>query len=138
MARYLLDANTLSEQARPRPHAQLLARLSMHQGQLATATVVLHELAFGIERIPSGHRKSRLTRWLDEVQSASIELLPYDQRAALWHARERARLEAEGQTAPFVDSQVAAVAAVNQLTLVTRNVKDFQRFEGLRVVDWCS
>ena len=138
MARYLLDANTLSEQARPRPQAQLLARLRMHQGQLATATVVLHELAFGVELLPEGAKRAHLSRWLHEAQRSDLELLAYDEQAALWHARERARLQLAGRPAPFVDGQIAAIAATNDLTLVTRNVRDFQRFDGLRVTDWCG
>jgi tRNA(fMet)-specific endonuclease VapC len=43
-----------------------------------------------------------------------------------------------GRVPPFVDGQIAAIAAVNGLTLVTRNVRDFRRFAGLPVVNWFS
>ena len=56
--------------------------------------------------------------------------------AAAWHARERARLAAEGITVPFLDGQIAAVAATNGLILVTGNVKHYACFEGLKVEDW--
>jgi tRNA(fMet)-specific endonuclease VapC len=65
-------------------------------------------------------------------------LLPYDSRAARWHAEERARLQAKGLTPAFVDGQIAAVAATNNLTLVTRNVSDYKRFRGLKIVSWHS
>jgi len=63
-------------------------------------------------------------------------MLDYDRAAAEWHAFERARLAANGLTPPFSDGQIAAVAAVNNLTLVTFNTVHFNRFEGLRVESW--
>jgi tRNA(fMet)-specific endonuclease VapC len=62
--------------------------------------------------------------------------LAYDARAAEWHARERVRLEAAGRPMPYADGQIAAIAMVNGLTLVTANVRDFRRVDGLRVEDW--
>ena len=50
----------------------------------------------------------------------------WNQRAADWHARERARLEATGTPPPLADGQIAAIAATNDLLLVTRNVEDFR------------
>jgi len=75
---------------------------------------------------------------LDGLASTELKLLPYDQRAAEWHGRERARLQALGKTPPFADAQIAAVAAVNDMTLVTDNTKDFTVFSGLRLVDWMT
>ena len=63
-------------------------------------------------------------------------MLPYDDEAAKWHATERVRLEGIGRTPPFIDSQIAAVAFVNGLALVTANVSDFSGFLGLRVENW--
>lgn len=65
-----------------------------------------------------------------------MPILDYDRRAAEWHASERARLMAAGRTPPFIDGQIAAVARVNDLTLVTRNQRDFRWFEGLRMERW--
>ncbi|HET6611150.1 MAG TPA: hypothetical protein VFG83_04145 [Kofleriaceae bacterium] len=65
-----------------------------------------------------------------------MPILTYDAIAAEWHAQERARLAKTGRSAPFVDGQIAAIAAVSGLILVTRNVKDFRRFKGLEVSDW--
>ena len=50
--------------------------------------------------------------------------------------RERARLEGLGRPAPYVDGQIAAIALVNDLVLVTANVKDFARFKALEVENW--
>ena len=84
----------------------------------------------------SSKRRSAIEAYLEEVVLASLAVLPYDQDAARWHGLERARLEALGKPAPFVDGQIAAIAHVNQLTLVTINVKDFIGFKGLQLEDW--
>lgn len=66
----------------------------------------------------------------------SFTILPYDEAAAKHHAAERARLEESGTTPPFVHGQIAAIARVNELVLVTGNVKDFAPFTGLKVENW--
>jgi tRNA(fMet)-specific endonuclease VapC len=73
---------------------------------------------------------------MTEVIAAALPLLAYDVAAAEWHGRERARLSKAGLTPSFADGQIAAVAAVNDLTLVTDNVRNFEHFDGLRVERW--
>jgi len=65
----------------------------------------------------------------------SFPILPYDEAAA-WHSQERARLENLGRPAPYVDGQIAAIAHVNGLVLVTVNTKDFDQFRELKVENW--
>ena len=66
----------------------------------------------------------------------SFLILPYDEAAATWHGQERARLERIGRPAPYVDGQIAAIAHVHGLTVVTANTEDFSRFKGVTVRDW--
>ena len=66
----------------------------------------------------------------------SFPVLAYDESAAHWHGHERARLDGLGRPAPYVDGQIAAVACVNGLTLVTNNVKDFAPFKDIVVENW--
>jgi len=73
---------------------------------------------------------------LDEVVLPAIPILGYDRAAAEWHARERARLVAKGETPSFADGQIAAIAHVFDLTVVTFNEMDFRRFAGLQVTRW--
>lgn len=133
---FLLDTNVLSEPIRRDPDPSLVEKLGLHQGLLATATVVWHELVYGARRLPPSARRSLLERYLAEVVAVSVVILDYDLAAAEWHARERARLTAEGLVPSFADGQIAAIAAVNDRTLVTNNVKDFEPFEGIRVERW--
>jgi tRNA(fMet)-specific endonuclease VapC len=60
----------------------------------------------------------------------------YNEDAAKWHACERARLQLIGKTPPFVDGQIAAIACVNNLILVTRNISDFNSFSDLQIQNW--
>ncbi len=72
------------------------------------------------------------------VLESGLQVLPYDCRAALWHGQQRAQLEAEGQRPAFADGQIAAIAATNDLVMVTRNLSDFADFQGLQLLDWFS
>ena len=113
--RYLLDTDILSEPLRPAPAPKLLEALRRHQGRLATASIVWHELLFGSFRLPDGPKRRAIQRYLAEVVAPTLPILPYDERAAAWHAGERARLTAEGLTPPFADGQIASIACVNHL-----------------------
>ena len=105
---------------------------------LHTASVVLHELSYGIHRLPPGRRQDRLNNYLQALLASGLTVLPYDREAALWHGAQRARLEAKGQCPPFADGQIAAIAATQALVLVTRNTADFAAFEDLEVRHWFS
>jgi tRNA(fMet)-specific endonuclease VapC len=114
----------------------VLGRLREHRGELGIATVVWHELLFGWERLPQSRKKKDIEDYLFQVVRANMPMLPYDQDAAEWHASERARLAAIGRTPSFLDGQIAAVAKVNNLILVTANRSHFEPFEGLPIEDW--
>lgn len=135
MVKFLLDTNALAEPVKPVPNAGFLKRLRDNESQLAIASVTLHQAIYGVERLPGGKRKNALREYMRTVVSR-IQALPYDGTAAVWHARERARLDAAGRTMPYADGQIAAVAVVNALTLVTANLRDFRHVEGLRVESW--
>ena len=134
--KYLLDTSIVSEPLRQSPSRAVLRRLRQHGSEAAIASLVWHEMQFGCARLPASRRREAIERYLDEVVSASFPILDYDRTAAEWHARERARLEAAGRTPPFVDGQVAAIACVHDLVLITTNKIDFRAFKGLRVESW--
>lgn len=135
-ARYLVDTNVLSEPIRKSPDEAVVTKLREHGEELATATVVWHEMNFGVWLLVPSRKRIAIERYLTEVIAAAVPVLPYDVAAAEWHGKERARLSKAGFTPSFADGQIAAVAAVNDLTLVTDNLRDFERFDGLRVERW--
>jgi tRNA(fMet)-specific endonuclease VapC len=134
--RYLLDTSIVSVPVSRKPDRLVVKRLDRHGPECAIAAPVWHELTYGCRRLPPGGRRAALEAYLRDVVRVSFPNLPYDETAATWHGEERARLEALGRPTPFVDGQIAAIARVNGLVLVTTKERDFVRFEGLSVENW--
>jgi tRNA(fMet)-specific endonuclease VapC len=134
--KYLLDTATLSAVIAPKPSRVVIERLARRQEQCAIAAIVWDELTYGCARLPTSKRKQELQAYLDDVVYGSFPILPYDERAAHWHGIERAHQEAAGKPKPYVDGQIAAIARVNDLILVTTNVRHFRGFRDLVIEDW--
>lgn len=133
---YLLDTNILSEPARKKPNDNVMQHFAEKDGQYATAAIVWHELCYGCECLPDSKRKSQLQSYLAMLEENGLIILPYDQAAAEWFAGQRAALKPQGNTPAYADGEIAAIAVVNQLTLVTRNICDFFDFQGLELANW--
>ena len=112
--------------------------MSENGRECAMASLTWHELRYGVLRLPKGKRRGDLMAFLDEVLAPSVEVLPYDERAASWHATERVRMEKLGKPRPFVDGQIAAIGVTNGLPVVTANPKDFRGFKGVNVLNWAN
>lgn len=134
--KYLLDTNILSEPLATRPNPLVEARLQRFADAVATSAVTWQEMLFGMYRLPPSRRRRQIEEYLRNRVEGIIPILAFDALAAEWLAAERARLLARGLPRAYYDSQIAAIAAVNGLALVTRNVDDFAGFEGLRVENW--
>jgi len=136
MPRYLLDTNVLSEAKRLQPNQNVMKNLKTYTGEIATATLVIHELLFGCLRLPPSKKRQNLEHYINNVILKNLPLFDYDLKSAAYHAQERARLSKLGKSPAFVDGQIASIASTNNLTLVTNNVDDFQYFNGLVVENW--
>ncbi len=134
--RFLLDTNIISEINKKIPNKLVVDKMNQYQGEVVTASVVIHELLFGCLRLPreSGRRRF-LEDYIEEIP-VKMPVLDYDLNAAKWHAQERARLSKIGKTPAFIDGQIASIAFCNDLILVTNNVADFQDFEDLIIENW--
>ena len=129
---YLLDTNVISELRRPRPHGAVLAWLRATADEdLFISAVTLGELQAGIEltREHDEAKAADIASWLDRV-SQTMTVLPMDGRAfrcwaRLIHRRSHDLIE---------DAMTAATAIVHDLTVVTRNARDFEHF-GVRLLD---
>ena len=134
--KYLLDTNVLSESVKTAPQKTVLKSIKRHQHEIVTAAPVWHELYFGCQRLPVSRKREILEKYLNDVIKPNMIILPYDELAAEWHAKERARLSSMGNTPSFVDGQIASIAKVNGLILVTRNTADFKKFSKLKLENW--
>ncbi len=135
MLKYLLDTNTVSEPARPSPNPRVLERLERNAQTIAIGAPVWHELLFGLRRLPLSAKRTRIEGYLF-TSVIDLPILPYDDAAADWHADQRAFLEAKGRVTSFSDGQIAAIAYVHNLIVVTANGTHFEPFEGIQVENW--
>ncbi|MEG4312812.1 MULTISPECIES: type II toxin-antitoxin system VapC family toxin [unclassified Microcoleus] len=136
--RYLLDTNIISEPLRPLPNANVMTQLIEAKSTVAIASIVWQEVLLGCYRMPDSKRRRAIEAYLQEEVKVKLPILPYTQEAAEWFAKERARLIPMGLTPSYADGQIAAIAKVNNLILVTRNVADYANFQDLVIENWFS
>lgn len=135
---FVLDTNVVSELRKVRsgkadPGVGAWAS-KVPSGQLFVSSITIHELGHGVllaERAdpPKG---AVLRRWLDDSVAAA-----FDQRVLAVDATVARRAAAlhVPDPAPFRDALIGATALIHEMTLVTRNIKDFARFDGLDIID---
>ncbi len=138
----LLDTNVVFELRKVRggkgDAAVAAWAATLRTGDASVSAITIHELEHGVllaERVDPP-RGAILRRWLDESVAAAFagRILPVDEVVA----RHAAALHVP-DPAPFRDALIAATAMVHRLSVVTRNVRDFQRFDQLQVIDpWAA
>jgi toxin FitB len=122
---YLLDTNVVSELRKPRPNQAVLNWLqSVPDADLFLPAVVLGELQRGVEQLRARdpEKAALVEQWVDQLASSS-EVVSMDARVV----RQWARLVERHPGPLVVDAMIAATAAVHGLTVVSRNVRDFER-----------
>lgn len=134
--RYLLDTNILSEPLVARPNPFVLDRIKENGRSLAIASITWQEVLYGMFLLPAGKRRDQIEDYLFRRIRPALPIIGFEERAAQWQAEQRARLRQAGRSPSYPDSQIAAIAAVNDLLLITRNVEDFADFQGLQIENW--
>ncbi len=125
MARHLVDANVLSEAAKPDPDARVVEWLRHNEADIAVDPVIVGEIRFGILLLPRGRRRTRLEQWFDEG-IRRLHCLAWDATTGLRWAELLATLRASGRAMPIKDSLIAATALTHDLTVATLNRRDFE------------
>lgn len=131
--RYVVDTDVISETARPRPDASVLAWLA-REGSIALASVTVYELARGVERKPAGRKKAFLEAWLSRLLAAGPDVVPFDRDGALAAARLEGDARRQGRTIAPHDLFILASAKSRGLGVASRNVAHFRGF-GVAVYD---
>jgi predicted nucleic acid-binding protein len=124
--RYLLDTNIISELRKPRPHGAVLAWFNqLQEKQISISAFTIGELQSGIERTRTqDERKAKeIELWVERL-TESLAILPMDVSCF----REWARLMHTKSDRLLEDAMIAATARVHQLTVATRNERDFEQF----------
>jgi len=133
MLRYMLDTNLCIRILRDRPR-WLRQRFNDEGNALCISTIVLTELFYGAEKSARPLESHR------EVQAfaARLEVLPFDVTAAAHAAEIRRSLESSGQSIGGYDVLIAGHARSRGLVVITGNLREFSRVDGLRAEDWLA
>ncbi len=131
MLRYLLDTNLCIRVLRDRPQG-LRARFNANAEALCLSDVVLYELLYGAER---SNDPPRIRREVEHF-AGRLTVLPFNSEAAAHTAEIRTELEGRGCVIGPYDLMIAGHARSRGLVVVTGNLGEFQRVQGLRCEDW--
>lgn len=129
--RYLLDTNICIYAINQHPTQVEKKLISLGEGQCALSSIVASELAYGVTKGNRASNKSKLISFL-----SLFEVIPFDEKCAWHYAKLRDELESKGQVIGSLDMLIAAHALALDATLVTNNVKEFNRVPNLKVENW--
>lgn len=131
MLRFLLDTNIVIYVIKQKPLAALHL-FNQHAGHMAISSITLAELLHGAEK------SNDAVRSLATVEDfcSRLEVLPSGPKAAQHYGSIRSALEKRGQTIGINDLHIAAHARSEGLTLVSNNLREFERVEALRLANW--
>ena len=131
MLKYMLDTNIAIYVIKRRP-PEALVTFNQHAGQLCISSITLAELMHGVEKSARPHHN--LLQVEDFVSRLTV--LEYGNKAAAHYGDIRAALERKGTSIGVNDLHIAGHARCAGLTLVTNNLQEFERVEGLRIDNW--
>jgi predicted nucleic acid-binding protein len=123
---YLVDANVLSEPTKPSPSGKLVGWLSANERQLVVDPIILGEVCIGILALPRGRKRRQLEQWF-ELLVQTVDCLPWDAAISRRWAKLVVDLKQKGETMPLLDGMIAATALQHDLTMATRNTRDFEK-----------
>lgn len=123
---YLVDANVLSEPTKPTADRNVVAWLTKNEANLVVDPIILGELRLGVLALPRSQKRNRLEQWFDELVE-TVECLPWDEMVSRRWAALVLELKRRGETVPLLDGMIAATALQHNLTVATRNTRDFKK-----------
>ena len=123
---YLVDANVLSEPTKQMADNKVVAWLDANESNLIVDSIIIGELRIGILALPRGRKRNRLEQWYETVIE-TIECLPWDATISRRWAALVVELRRKGETVPLLDGMIAATALQHDLTVATRNTRDFEK-----------
>ncbi len=132
--RYMLDTNICIYIIKHKPESVYRRLMKIRPEDVCISSITYSELSYGVEK---SEQKDR-NRLALTLMLSNIEILEFDSAAAEEYWNIRARLEKSGTPIGSLDMLIAAHAKASGCTLVTNNLKEFSRVEGLKVESWVS
>lgn len=135
---FLIDTNVLSELMRENPAPQVLAWFASQNANLMQTSAITHaEILAGIAFLPAGKRREAMAHAASQIfeEDFSGRCFDFGGQAISHYAVVRAQRQLAGRPIDTADAQIAAIALATQLTLVTRNTKDFDGIDGLQTIN---
>ena len=133
--RYLFDTDTLSALLRRASSPALVRRLATTAPEdQSTSSITAGELWYGARRL--GARGEELAARIEAALLGNLLVMPFDTPAAKAYGALRSELERRGTPIGDADLRIASIAVANGLTVVTGNVRHFERVPGLPVENW--
>ena len=133
-AMFLFDTDTITNIVKPRPSLNLLKRLEkIPKNQQYVSTITISEIVYGAEKSqrPDFHLNN-----LEIILLPAVNIISFDTKAAYVCGRIRAELEKRGTPLDLVDLEIASIAIANNLTLISNNVRHFDRVPLLQYENW--
>lgn len=135
----VLDTNVISELLKPEPNSAVLQFVADNEEHLATTTVTIHEIYYGVARLPEGRRRRVLTAAFNEFTEALTDpqILELTDDAARRSGLLHAHRAAIGHPMDVSDAHIAGIVLATGCSLATRNTKAFAEL-GIDLIDpWC-
>jgi len=133
---YLFDTDTITNITKKRPSRKLIGNINkLKKEERFLSTITIGEITYGAFK---SNNPNHYINELKNILLPLVNILPFDSNSAYIYGEIRAELEKKGESLPHCDIQIASIAIVNNLTLITGNINHFKRISSLRTEDWIN
>jgi predicted nucleic acid-binding protein len=126
MIKFLLDTNVVCEATAKEPNKKVMDWIDRYAETSGISCMTIGEVWKGLGRLPEGKRRRSLIHWMEELEKDfSDRIIPLDSITLKVWGKFYAKHESKGRNMDVLDSLIAATALVHDLTVITRNTRDF-------------
>lgn len=133
-AKYLFDTDVITNILKKQPSQNLISCLNkLKYEQQYISTITISEIVYGALKSirPEYHLNN-----LNKILLPTVNILNFDSASAFIYGEIRVKLEKKGTLISHTDMQIASIAMSNNITLITGNIKHFERIENLKMENW--
>ncbi|MBI4652157.1 type II toxin-antitoxin system VapC family toxin [Candidatus Desantisbacteria bacterium] len=132
--KYLFDTDVITNILKKQPSQNLISCLNkLKYEQQYISTITISEIVYGALKSirPEYHLNN-----LNKILLPTVNILNFDSASAFIYGEIRVKLEKKGTLISHTDMQIASIAMSNNITLITGNIKHFERIENLKIDNW--